>query len=171
MNAFLNFNFFQPTWDVFIILFFVIAALVYGVSLGRDRILVILVSIYMALAVVKYLPFITDYSANVSVNNAFAFRISLFLGIFILLFFFLSQSALLRTFGNDARQGSWIQVIVFSFLHVGLLISVTLSFLPAEMTSTLSPLTMLIFESDAGRAFWIIVPIVAMAFFGARGGE
>jgi len=37
--------------DLFIILFFVIAAFLYGFSLGRDRIVAILVSIYMGLAV------------------------------------------------------------------------------------------------------------------------
>ncbi len=158
---------FEPTWDLFIILFFVIAALVYGISLGRDRILVILVAIYMALAVVKYLPFVTEFKADVSVNDAFAFKVSIFLGLFILLFFFLSQSALLRTFASNASQGSWLQVVVFSFLHVGLLISVTLSFFPSDLSGVLSPITQNLFLSDASKAFWIVTPIVAMAIFGA----
>ncbi len=167
MDQLLNFNWFQPTWDLFIILFFVIAALVYGVSLGRDRILVILVAIYMALAVVKYLPFITEFKADISVNDEFAFKVSIFFGLFILLFFFLSQSALLRTFASSTSQGSWFQVIVFSFLHVGLLISVTLSFFPQDLSRVLSPLTQTLFLNDAARAFWIVTPIMAMAMFGA----
>jgi hypothetical protein len=165
-DALLSLNWFQPTWDLFIILFFVIAALVYGISLGRDRILVILVAIYMALAVVKYLPFLTEFSARISVNDAFAFRVSIFLGLFILLFFFLSQSALLRTFASGAAQGSLIQVIVYSVLHVGLLISVTLSFFPQDLSGVLSPLTQTLFLSDAAKAVWIITPLLAMAIFG-----
>ena len=32
-----NVNWLEPSWDLFIILFFVIASLMYGLSLGRDR--------------------------------------------------------------------------------------------------------------------------------------
>ena len=46
----------NPSWDLFIALFFVIGALLYGFSLGRDRIIVIMVSIFMALAVVDAMP-------------------------------------------------------------------------------------------------------------------
>ena len=37
-------NFASPTWDLFIILFFVVVSLLYGMSLGRDRILAIIVA-------------------------------------------------------------------------------------------------------------------------------
>ena len=85
-----NVNWLEPSWDLFIILFFVVASLMYGLSLGRDRLLVILVSIYMSLAVVEYVPFITNFNASININDTFALRVSVFLGIFIILFFFLS---------------------------------------------------------------------------------
>lgn len=159
-------NWLQPSWDLFIILFFIVASLIYGVSLGRDRIIVILVSIYMSLAIVNHIPFLTDFSAGVSVNDAFALKVSVFLGVFILLFFFLSHSALLKTLGHNNAQGSLVQVMIFSFLHVGLLISVTLSFFPADLANVLSPLTQQIFISDVARAIWVMTPVLAMAIFG-----
>lgn len=167
IEYFTNVNWLQPSWDLFIVLFFLFAALVYGVALGRDRILVIMVSIYMALAVVNYVPFIAEFSADIAINNAIALKVTVFLGIFILLFFFLSHSALLRTFGSSAEQGRWWQVIIFSLLHVGLLISVVLSFLPADVTQHLSAFTMQFFASDVAKAVWIITPIFAMATLGA----
>lgn len=161
-----NVNWLQPTWDLFVILFFVVASLIYGVSLGRDRIIVILVSIYMALAVVNYIPFISEFTAAISVNDAFALRVSVFLGIFILLFFFLSHSALLKTLGHTSAQGGIFQVMIFSFLHVGLLISVTLSFFPTDLSGVLSPFTRSIFLGDIAKALWVTLPILAMAIFG-----
>lgn len=157
----------NPTWDLFLLLFFLVASLLYGLSLGRDRIIVIMVSIYMALAVVNYVPFITTFNADISINNAFSFRIVAFLGLFILLFFFLSQSALLKTFSADSYGSLW-QVIVFSVIHVGLLISVTLSFLPTEVSSTLSPISQNLFMGDIAKAVWITLPIVAMAIFKSK---
>lgn len=152
----------NPTWDLFIILFFVVAALLYGLSLGRDRIVVILVSIYMALAVVNAAPYIKDLETTISFNQAFAFKVSTFLGLFVILFFLLSRSALLRVFGEGSR-GAWWQVILFSFLHVGLLISIVLSFVPPEVNDHLAPLTRQIFTTEAARFAWILLPILAMA--------
>lgn len=167
MQAVNNVNWLQPTWDLFIILFFVVASLIYGISLGRDRIIVILVSIYMSLAIVNQIPFLSDFNAGISVNDTFALRVSVFLGIFILLFFFLSHSALMKAFGHNGNQGKLWQVMIFSFLHVGLLISVTLSFFPTDLANVLSPMTQGLFMSDIAQAVWVTLPVIAMAVFGA----
>lgn len=159
-----------PTWDLFIILFFIVGALLYGLSLGRDRIIVILVSIYMGLAVVSNAPYLRDFNAELTINQNFVIRIGVFLGIFVLLFFLLSRSALLKTLGSDAR-GSWWQVIVFSFLQCGLMISVTLSFLPAGTSENLSPFIQQAFLSDPARFSWLILPILMMAFIKGKKKE
>src|SRR5687767_4847400 len=93
-------NWASPSWDLFIVLFFLVTVFLYGMSLGRDRIIVILVSIYMALAVVSNAPILGKLDATVNLGQFFAFRVTTFLGIFVLLFFLLSRSALLKTFGS-----------------------------------------------------------------------
>lgn len=153
-------NWAAPTWDLFIVLFFVVTVFLYGMSLGRDRIIVILVSIYMALAVISNAPLIGKFD-TVNIGQFFAFKVTSFLGLFVLLFFLLSRSALTKTFGNMAA-GSWWQVLVFSVFHVGLLVSITLSFLPADAVGHLAPLTREIFASDTARFSWIVAPILGM---------
>ncbi|MEO5927427.1 MAG: hypothetical protein ABIO72_01870 [Patescibacteria group bacterium] len=155
-------NWQNPTWDVFILLFFVVGALLYGLSLGRDRVIVILVGIYMALAVVTNAPALTNLNLALNLNENYVLRISLFLGVFVVVFFLLSRSALLKTIGRSNAPGSWWQTIIFSILQVGLLISVTLNFLPKEMTQGLTEVTRNIFMSDQGRSAWLILPIVFM---------
>ena len=81
--------------------------------------------------------------------------------VFIILFFLLSRSALSKTIASDS-SGSWWQVILFSVIHVGLLISITLSFLPPESIEKLSPWTRSIFVYDYARLAWIILPIILM---------
>ncbi|MBI4090127.1 MAG: hypothetical protein HY421_01875 [Candidatus Kerfeldbacteria bacterium] len=161
-NFVANVNWAQPSWDLFIVLFFIIAGFLYGLSLGRDRVIVILVAIYMALAVVNTAPYIGNFQADVGIANVFVFRISTFVAVFIALFLLLARSALLRTIASADERGSWWQVMLFSFLHVGLLISIVLSFLPTTAVDKLAPLTRSIFVSEAGRFLWIIGPIVAM---------
>ncbi len=157
-----NINWAAPTWDLFIVIFFIITVFLYGMSLGRDRIIVILVAIYMSLAVVSNAPLLNIFGdADIQVGNYFAFKVTTFLGLFVLLFFLLSRSALTRTFGK-LHSGSWWQVLVFSVFHVGLLVSITLSFLPGEAVGHLAPLTRQLFASETSKFLWILAPIAAM---------
>ncbi len=162
---FMSVNWASPTWDLFIVMFFILTVFLYGMSLGRDRIIVILVSIYMAMAVVSNAPIIGGANPNhdVQFGNIFAMKVSAFLGLFILLFFLLSRSALMKTFGNMAA-GKWWQVLAFSIFHVGLLISITLSFLPAEAVGQLAPITRNLFASDIAKFVWVVAPITGMIF-------
>lgn len=166
----LNINWTNPSWDLFIVLFFFIAAFLYGFSLGRDRVVAIMVSLYMALAVVNYAPFLQNLNTEINiVTSLFAFKISAFLGVFLVIFFFLSRSAIVRSLAGGGAVGKWWQVLLFSVLHAGLLVSVVLSFLPPDTLNYLSFATREIFTSEAGRFLWIILPILAMA--GLKGDD
>lgn len=165
-DALHNVNLSNPSWDTMIILFFIISTFLYGWSLGRDRIIIMLVSIYMALTVVQALP---DFVLNIKINDQFAFQLTTFVALFVALFFLISRSALSRTLGSSANDGRWYQTILFSFLHVGLLISITMSFLPADVLQKFSPFTQHIFRGEWQAFGWIVAPVVAMMLFGGGG--
>jgi hypothetical protein len=150
-------NWQKPTWDLFILLFFLVSAFVYGVSLGRERIFAIMVSIYMALAVVATLPNVP------STQSLFVVQAATFLGIFFVLVIVLSRSSLLKS--NDEKS-SMLQGLIFSVLHVGLLISVTLSYLPKDATKDFSELTQILFLRQPALFLWVIAPILAAVIFG-----
>ncbi len=156
-------NWSSPTWDLFIVLFFMVTVFLYGISMGRERVIVILVNIYMALAVVTNAPYINTLDRTANSGNFFAFKALTFLATFVLLFLLTSRSALAKTYGGIAGA-KWWQVILFSTFHVGLLVSIILSFLPSETVSHLAPMTRQVFASDNGRFFWIVAPILALAF-------
>ena len=151
-----------PSWDLFLLLFFVIGVMLYGLSLGRDRIVVIMVSIYMGLAIVTNAPYL-QHLTSLSVNDV-SFRIGAFLGVFLLLFFMLSRNALIRSL-DVGQPGHWFHTIVFSVLHVGLLVSVALSFLPAAALAHFSSATLALFHSDIGKSAWLVAPAAAMMIF------
>ncbi|MCW1892430.1 MAG: hypothetical protein KIH65_004300 [Candidatus Uhrbacteria bacterium] len=164
MNFLNQINWSVPTWDLFIAILFAVGALLYGLSMGRDRVIVILISVYMALAVVGNAPILRDINAfQISLNGNYAIKIGFFLGAFLVLFFLISRSALIRTIGSNSAPGSWWQTLAFSILQVGLFISIGLSFLPTDLSSHLTPITREIFLSYWGRSAWLILPIVFMA--------
>lgn len=158
-----NINWAAPSWDLFVFLFFVIGSLLYGFSLGRDRIIVIMVAVYMALAVVGNAPIINQINLAFNFNESVVLKISFFLGVFVVLFFLLSRSALLKTIGENNASGKWWQVILFSILQIGLLISITMSFLPIDILASFSQFTRDFFISDLGKSAWLIAPIAFMA--------
>lgn len=172
-NSFLaSLNVGAPSWDVFIILFFLLASFIYGLSLGRDRIIIILMSVYVALVVVESAPWLSQINpAQLGITNIFVFKIGVFLATFVAVFFLLSRSDLLLAISRADAPGRWWQVIVFSFLHVGLLISVCLSFLPADAAGQLAPLTRQMFVGQDIKFFWIIAPIIALALVREKNRE
>ena len=157
-------NWSNPSWDLVIALVFIVGSFLYGFSLGRDRLIVIMVSIYMALALISNAPYLDLImkKTETALNQIFVFKLTGFIGIFLILFFFLSRSALQRSIGSRDEKGAWWQVIIFSVLHVGLLLSVVLSFLPKEALGHLAPITRQIFIYDGARFAWLSAPIIAM---------
>ncbi|MBI5466244.1 MAG: hypothetical protein HY974_03070 [Candidatus Kerfeldbacteria bacterium] len=155
-------NWADPSWDLFIILFAVLAAFLYGFSLGRDRIIVMMMGLYMALAVANSAPGLQSLSADVGLGELFAFRLTSFLVVFLVLFFLLSRSGLMRTLGAADSSVSWWQVVLFSVLHVGMLVSIIMSFLPAEALAQLAPLTQQVFAGEVSRFVWLTAPALAM---------
>lgn len=152
-------NFKEPSWDLLLVAFFLVAAVLYGMSLGRDRLLVIMVSAYMSLAIIQAVP---DVVLSINTDKVFAFRITTFIGVFLILFFMMSRSALLRTLGANASYGKMWQVLLFSLLHIGLLISIVMTYLPQEILSNFSPNMQQLFTNEWGQFFWIGSPVIAM---------
>lgn len=163
LNTFASTSWANPSWDLFIAIFFIVAALLYGFALGRDRVILIMMALYTSLAIVTNAPYIDRLvGVELSINQSIALKVTTFLGAFILLFFLLSHSALRHVLGRKSGTASWWHTLVFSFLQVGLLISVTLSFLPASTVTGLAPLSASLFLSDPGKFVWLVGPVVAM---------
>ncbi len=160
MDSFLGgINWSFPTWDMFIYIFFFSSIVLYGFILGRDRILVILFSIYIALAVSSNLPFINDEIAKkFGFGPVFVMKLFIFAFIVIGLYIMFTKIGLLSSFTESA---GFFHIIIFSILHMGLIISIVLSFVPQEALN-LSDFTKNLFVSDIARFAWMVAPLFAM---------
>lgn len=149
-----------PSWDLFILLFFIVSVFVYGFALGRERILVVLVSIYIGFAVAAHLPYINEnVSQKFGFGPVFVMRLVVFLVVMVALFFLFSRMNLFNGLGGKTNLPV---VAVFSILHVGLFVCILLSFIPLTVLGQLSSVTKTIFTSEIGRFLWLIAPILAM---------
>jgi len=159
-------NWSHPSWDLVLILFFVVSSIVYGIAMGRDRSIIALVAVYMAIAISSYLPDVMKLIGRTNFANVFALRMTLFTGVFALFFFLISQSALMKHLGSATRPGGAIAAIVISLLHMGLLTSVIFSYLPQNALEVFTPQLQSAFLTDTARVAWVVAPIILLVITG-----
>ncbi len=162
VNFLMNIDWNNPSWGLLFALFAIASIILYTFTLGRDRIIVIMVAIYMALACINFVPYFTKVTDFLNFGGVWFIRTSIFLILFFIIFFFISRSALLNTIGgNDNGFGKWLYIIIFSFFQLGLFFSVILSFFPPE-TLNINEVMKWVFVSDPAKAVWILSPMVLM---------
>jgi hypothetical protein len=161
-----TFNWHSPSWDLFILLFWLVAAVIYAFSAGRGRILTILVSIYMSQLLVKEMPFLSQVvSDRLNVATGTLQQLAAFVILFIVLFFFLGRYAFKSSVDGKHFTGI-IFVIVFSFLQVGLLINIVIHYLPDYVQNTFSPLITMLFLHPYSNFIWLLLPVAFLIVLG-----
>jgi hypothetical protein len=169
-NLVSSFNWQNPSWDLFIILAWGVASLMYAFSTGRGRSISLLFSLYIAKLMVLEAPWLNSALDNRLPSTLSSMQqLVSFLIIFVLLFLLLSRYAF-RTAADSRRLGSIAFVLVFSVLQVGLLINTILTYL-AISGKTFSPLISFMFISDAASFIWVILPLVFLVFLGRSVSE
>jgi len=154
----------SPTWDTFLILGYCAATIIYSFFAGRDRLVVVLVSLYASLAITLGTPEIQRLLAAVQPDQYAQYRLGVFIGGFVLLFVILSQKMSLRSDSN-----AWWQGIIISAFQVGLLISSILYFIPGHLAE--SGIARDYFVNDTARSIWMVGPVAAMLLIRKRSDE
>lgn len=145
-----------PSWDTFLLLAFVGGVVLYSFFVNRERLAIVLVSIYSALAIVLTTPLFINAFSVMGQDDFFKYRLGAFLGGFLLMYALYSHNLSLRADIGHA----WWQAILLSVLQVGLLMSSILYFIPKQYFT--SPVAELFFTGDIARSVWLVAPIGAM---------
>jgi len=155
-------NIANPSWDTFIILAFIGASILYTFFVSRERLAIVLLSVYSALAVVLTTPLIVNALSIMGTDDFFKYRLAAFLGTFLLLYILYSHNLSLKADVGHV----WWQAIALSILQVGLLMSSILYFIPHQYYA--SQIADIFFTSDVSRSVWILAPIAAMILMHPR---
>lgn len=153
-------------WDLFIVIIFLIAVLVYGLFLGRNRMVILLISSYFSLSITQTLPWSRlSYLGWLGIGEtpSSSLKIVIFLA-FILAFYFLMPRSVLSSSLRIKKRGnaSWVQLFLLSVVQVGLLIMVMISFLPNDAIINLGSVIQRLFIGPEAQFVWITLPIVVI---------
>lgn len=155
-----TFNWHSPSWDLFILLFWVVASVLFAFAAGRGRMLTILVSTYMSQLLVLQAPFFSDAVSNkFNIGMGTLAQLAAFAILFSVFFVFLSRYAFRSSI--EGRQILALPfVLIFTILQVGLLINIIISYLPDHVQNSFSPLIQLLFLHTNAGFIWLLLPVV-----------
>lgn len=159
INLFLS----NPTWDLLLLLFFFFAVFVYGLMVGRNRIIVLLLASYPAVLINEYLPYPQNFLANINIAQTIFLKSFVFFILTVFIFWIFKKTGFSRKELNK-KTG---QVLFLSFLNVGLWANVVFGYVlifNAELIK-LAPLNLLLFGSNSAHFIWLIIPILVLYWF------
>ena len=164
-------NWHTPSWDLFILLAWAVAAVIYSFAAGRGRVINILLSVYIAKLMVLEAPFLTNLvNKKLNLNVVSLQQLAAFGIIFFLLFLLLGRFVF-RTSADSRNLGSMVFGLIFSFLQIGLLINIILTFLPPNVQNNFSPLVQTLFTKDPASFIWLILPVAFLIVLGKFVGD
>jgi len=167
--SFLNNFSWSGSWDWVIILVFLGIAFVYGLSMGRNRLAVVILGTYFSFILTKNIPWSELSFAGVKEAPSSTAQIFIFLAIILGFYFLIPHSVFSSALRLRGRGRSrWWQPTILGILQIGLILAIVISFLPAKIVSGLSPLAKTIFTGPLCEFIWLFLPIVAIMFFRHR---
>jgi hypothetical protein len=159
LNLAKAFNWQNPSWDLFIFLFWTVASVIYAFTSGRGRIINILFSVYIAKLLTLEAPFLTTAIENKLPENLAAVQqLVSFVILFLALFFFLGRFAF-RTSADGRHLGSLVFGLIFAVLQIGLLINIILTFLPVDIQQNFGELVRVLFIGQTASFVWLLAPL------------
>lgn len=155
----------NPKWDAVVFVFLIITTLFYGLGLKRGKILSLLFSTYITIAIVNNLQFIGSWLDVTKLNSEFNILFALIsLLVFVVTFIFV-HIAIGSYFSKDKGKDFIMQNFFLSFLHVSLIVSIVLSSFPPEVIAVFTPFTQRFFISNIARIVWFVLPILTIILF------
>lgn len=155
-NTFLS----NPTWDILLLLFFFAAVFVYGLMVGRNRIIVLLFASYPAALINEYLNYPNSFLKNLNAAQIIFLKSFSFFILSFFIFWIFKKSGFSRKELNK-KTG---QVLFLSFLSVGLWANIIFGYVSALSSEAvkLAPITKLLFDSNAAHIIWLVLPILVL---------
>lgn len=156
LNLFLS----NPTWDILLLLFFFFSVFVYGLMVGRNRIIVLLLASYPAAFINEYIPYPENFLNNLNIAQTIFLKSFGFFVLTVFIFWIFKKSGFSRKELNK-KAG---QVLFLSFLNVGLWANVIFGYVLAFNAGfiKLAPLNLLLFGSNLAHFIWLILPILVL---------
>ncbi len=143
-------------------LFFVFVIFLVGLSLGRSRILLSLICLYVAAFLELHFIYFGKLRELLKSLPEFWLHIGLFLIFFIISLLILNRSALKHSL--TLRETSFFPIILIVILEIGFLASLIIAYLPSEISGSWPAAVIKFFGTQNAQFWWALAPLVILIF-------
>src|SRR3989344_1636505 len=142
-----------------IVAFFIFAFFIIGMALGRSKIMISIVSLYIAYFLENTFPYQKEFSSYFSNYDPYLTRIALFLIFYILILLFLNKSVLRSRF--SVMETPFFTILFISLIKAGLMVSILSTYIPVDVVKSYSSLLFDYFGTPNARFLWAILPVIS----------
>jgi len=157
------------SWDILILFFLFIVALLYGLTMGKNRIALTILSTYISFSIITVFPF--GIFENIAGESRFFLVRSTVFIIFIAISFILLNRSF---FGHLFRVSralsnmSFPKIFLISIAQVGLFMSIFFSDILSGSGNDLSGLSRIMFTTQTAQVLWVIAPVLLLGIFKSK---
>lgn len=148
--------------DLLLLLGMGVVAVIYGLTLGRDRSIVALFALYFSYILTLHLPLVARLNQWLRIPPSPTLSALWFAAFFVICFLVLRRVPHVQDLPKET--GSWWEAVFLAILQVGLAVCLVAHLLPASLITGWSPRLTLIFLSEWGQSFWLLAPFLFTAF-------
>lgn len=149
--------------DVFGVLGLIVLLVAFGLSKGKDNLIVMMISIYPAALITEYFPFYSQISIGSGPLGNVLPSLFVFSVVAVATFF------IFRNYidTNYQHHGFWraVEIISLSLANVGLTIAILYHIVGIEAYYNFSVVFDGLFVSNLAMFFWLLLPIVSIPLF------
>lgn len=145
-----------------IILFVLLMVFLFGVTFGRSRLLIGLLSLYVARVLESVFPYFDWIKGQLKNTDVSIIHAGLFIVIFMVTFILLERSVLRARLGLS--EASVVFVGILSILELGFLVSIASIYLPTEVYRILPAQVLEYFNTKTAQFWWSAAPILSLLF-------
>jgi hypothetical protein len=145
-----------------ILIFLIGGGFLLGLMLGKNKMFLMLLGSYIASALLSVVPIKKMFPDFFGKEENFVVLIILYLVLIVAVYFIFSKS------GRKVKsRGFWFvfQVFFYALFLVGIILSMVFSFLPKDLISEFSSVTLNIFNTSLARTLWFVVPLIFIGIF------
>lgn len=140
-----------------------VALSLYGLSLGRTRAVLSLLSLYVAFVVIKLFPYLDKVGQMINRHfEEYWLKIGVFLTAYVLIFLIFNFSFIRKRLAST--DFSLFGIILISILQLGFLASIIFSLLPKEIALKWSHGLYDYFATQQALFIWAVVPLPVLLF-------
>jgi hypothetical protein len=143
--------------------FSIVTVSLYGLSLGRTKAVISLLSIYIAFAFDRLFPYLENLQAVIGNSMEIAWlRIGLFITVYIIVILIFKFSFISKKLSS--AEFSLFSTVIVSLIQFGFLFSIVFSILPVSITWQLPSALQIYFGSPQALFIWAMLPLPSLLF-------